>query len=181
MLVDTIDSILVRVARQAPPSKLFRMVGIDIPRNLCAVSRYRDSLLIRPKTARRERLWLEAVDLHYFTPQEIADAAGLSLRRVQFGLKRARGMRIDFQTVWDVEWVTTSNVFNCVNQCEWHNREEIPKGLARGCLACLRSGLDYLIRQPSTKELEHGVLEAPPEQEAPKEFAERMHGKAKPM
>jgi hypothetical protein len=119
--------------------------------------------LIRPKTARRERLWMEAVDLHYISPGEIAQVTGLSVRRIQYGIKRARGMALDFATVWDIEWRMTPNAFNQVNQCEQHNWEDIPKGLAIGCMACLRSGLDHLIRAGRTPKPEKptGPLEEP--------------------
>lgn len=127
---------------------------------------------IRPKTARRERLWVEAVDLHYFTPQEVADAAGLSLRRVQYGLKRAREMAIDFQTVWDIEWRTSPNVFDPgMSNCEWHDRRDIPNGLAIGCLSCLRSGLESLIARSRPKS-EPGK---PSPSDQRKSFAERHH------
>jgi hypothetical protein len=119
---------------------------------------------------------MEAVDLHYFSVQEIADAAGLSVRRIQRGIKRAREMALDFQTIWAIEWRTTPNVFNRENQCEWHNWEEIPQGLEIGCLACVKCGLDYLIREPTKHERATGQPE-PRRQKPQAAFAERMHGK----
>ena len=135
-----------------------------------------DSALIRPKTARRERLWMEAVDLHYFSPLEIAEAANLSVRRIQAGIKRAREMKLDLPTIWDIEWRTTPNAFTQATQCEQHEFGDIPKGLAIGCLACLRTGLDHLIRKPTKQERAEGdqPRKAPPEPAKP--FAERKFG-----
>ncbi len=126
--------------------------------------------MIRPKTARRERIWLEAVDLHYFTPQEIADAAGLSLRRIQAGLKRAREMQLDFISIWEIEWRMTPNAFTQQHQCEWHNYEDIPAGFKIGCLACMRTGIEHLVRNSRAKS-------EPPRTrtEKQKSFAERHH------
>lgn len=120
-----------------------------------------DTKVARPKTARLERLWMELVDLFYVTPREIAEMSGLSIRRIQYGLKRARGMALDLATIWDVEWRTTPNVFNQKNQCEQHAWEEIPKGLSIGCLACLRTGLDHLIRAGAIPAPEKRVPDPP--------------------
>lgn len=117
--------------------------------------------MIRTKTARRERLWMEAVDLHYFTIKEIAEMSGLSIRRIQYGVKRARGMALDFATIWDVEWRTTPNAFNQANQCELHGWADIPKGLNIGCLSCLRTGLDHLIRAGAIPAPEKRVPDPP--------------------
>ncbi len=106
----------------------------------------------RPNTSKRDRLWQECVDLDYMTPREIADFCGYPLRTVQAGIKRARGLKLDFATVWDICWLTTPNVFIEASQCELHDSKDIPRGLAIGCLYCLRTGLDYLIRGPSPAE-----------------------------
>ncbi len=126
--------------------------------------------------ARRDRLWLEAVDRYFLTPQEIADMCNVSVRTVYYGLKRARGQELDFQTIWDIEWRTTPNAFTETTQCEQHAWQDIPKGLAVGCLACLRTGLDHLIRQPTTREREHGELEKPPDPEPTKSYAQQKFG-----
>jgi hypothetical protein len=123
----------------------------------------------RPKTARREALWLKAVEEHYLTPQEIAEASGLSVRQIQRGLKRARGAKLDFWTAFDVEWIMNSNPFMFEHQCEWHNYTDIPRGVKEGCLYCLRAGLSHLMNgygQPVT-------IEAGEKPRDPQTFAQR--------
>ncbi len=128
----------------------------------------------RPGTARREAMWLKAVEEYFFTPQEIADAANLSVRRVQMGLKRARGAKLDFFTVFDVEWIMCSNPFTAEHQCQWHNFKDIPKGIRQGCLFCLKAGLTHLMGK-------HGKpIPGQEEKKEPgKSFAERKHGTKK--
>jgi hypothetical protein len=121
---------------------------------------------------------MECVDLDYLTPREIAEQCGYPVRTVRAGIQRARGLKLDLATVWEIEWRSTPNVFGQATQCELHDFTDIPKGLAIGCLACLKTGLDYLIRRPTTREKEHGNV-VPPKQEPPKDFAERHHRKDK--
>ena len=99
---------------------------------------------------RREHLWMEAVDLCYVTPGELARWTGLTVRRIQQGIKRARGVQIDLETIWQIEWMANDgNTFS--NSCDIHGGpgQEFPRGLPRGCLKCLRSGLDHLIHRPT--------------------------------
>ncbi len=104
-----------------------------------------DGALRKPKTARIEALWLEAVTEHFFTVEELARLSGKSKRRIQAGLKSARENPISFAKVWAVEWISTPNAFVEAGQCEWHAGEPIPEGLAKGCLFCLKAGLEALI------------------------------------
>ncbi len=99
----------------------------------------------KPKTARIEALWLEGFTRFFMSVQELATLSGKSARRIQAGLKRAREDPIEFPTVWDVEWISTPNAFVKEEQCKWHAGEPIPDGLKRGCLFCLRAGLEVLI------------------------------------
>lgn len=79
--------------------------------------------------------------------------------------------------VWDICWLTTPNVFIESTQCELHDSKDIPKGLAIGCLYCLRTGLDYLIRRPTTKEMTEGELPAEPKPEPDtRTYAQRKFG-----
>jgi hypothetical protein len=104
-----------------------------------------DIVSARPATARKEAIWLEART--YLSVQEIASIAGVSCRRVQQGLKRAQGLKLDLATVWKIEWIVNPNAFTAQNQCKFHGGpgREIPRELPIGCLHCLRSGLDHLI------------------------------------
>jgi hypothetical protein len=119
---------------------------------------------------------MEAVDLYYFTPKEIADAAGLSVRRIQAGIKRAREMALDLPDIFKIEWISNANAFTEHNQCEWHSWKEIPQGIEKGCEFCLKTGLEWLIARSRPK-TEPGK---PSPSEKRKSFAERHHkGKKK--
>jgi hypothetical protein len=99
--------------------------------------------LRKPKTARIETLWLEAVEKLYWTVDDLVSFTGKSKRRIQAGLKRARDEPIEPATVWDIEWRSSPNAFVAAHQCEWHGGEtgRIPEGYPVGCLFCLEAGL----------------------------------------
>ncbi len=99
----------------------------------------------KPKTGRREALWLEAVNQVGWTVQDLMRATGLAKSRIYEGLKRARSESYDLPTIWDIEWISTPNVFIQAQQCQWHAGQPIPDGLRIGCLSCLRAGLETLI------------------------------------
>lgn len=93
---------------------------------------------------------MELIDIHYFTPREIAKSTGLTVRRIQQGVKRAREMQVDLATIWRIEWVANDgNSFN--NACDIHGgpNQEFPRELPKGCQKCCKSGLDHLIHRPS--------------------------------
>lgn len=99
---------------------------------------------------RREQWWMAAVDLVYVTPGELAQWTGLTVRRIQQGIKRARGIKIDLPTIWEIEWMSNEgNTFS--NSCDVHGGpgQEFPRGMPIGCLKCLRCGLDHLIHRPA--------------------------------
>jgi hypothetical protein len=112
--------------------------------HFCAVGKVCER---RPRTARREALWLEAVEKLGWTVAQLVQATGLGKRRIQQGLKRARNEPIEEspQTVFDIEWISTANAFTIANQCHWHQNQPIPEGIAKGCLYCLDSGLRILM------------------------------------
>jgi hypothetical protein len=119
-------------------------------------------------------MWLKAVEIHYLTPKEIAEASGLSVRQIQRGLKRARREKIDFETAWDTEWIMNPNPFTEEHQCAWHGKADIPKGVKQGCLFCLRGGLLHLIRSGRRA----CPADQKPEPKDSRTFAERKHGKS---
>lgn len=120
---------------------------------------------------------MECVDLDYMTPKEIAEMCGYPVRTVRAGIQRARGLKLDLATVWEIEWRTTPNAFKGESQCELHNWEDIPKGLAIGCLACLKSGLDHLIMKMAPKSEPDKKTEVGKTDET---FAKRHHPEKKP-
>ncbi len=108
-----------------------------------------DRVLRKPKTARREALWLEAVNKLFWTVDDLMAETGLSRRRIQTGLKRARDEPIEMPTVWDIEWRSSPNAFVEAHQCDWHGGENgtIPEDYPVGCLFCLKAGLTAMIRR----------------------------------
>lgn len=121
---------------------------------------------------------MECVDLDYLTPRDISQLCGYPVRTVRAGIQRARGLKLDLATVWEIEWRTTPNVFGQATQCEQHGFGEIPRGLAIGCLACLKTGLDHLIRKPTTAERSEGdqPRKAPPKPASPTDYAQAKFG-----
>jgi hypothetical protein len=90
---------------------------------------------------------------------DLARATGLSKRRIQMGLARARNEPYDLPTIWQIEWRHSPNPFR-TSGCEVHSGT-IPAGLPIGCLACLESGLDHLIRIGRKPEAENKVYTPP--------------------
>ena len=101
----------------------------------------------KPKTARIEALWLEAIERLFWTVDELVAFTGKSKRRIQAGLKRARDEPIEISTVWDIEWRSSPNAFVAEHQCEWHGGTtgKIPEDYPIGCLFCLEAGLKAMI------------------------------------
>ncbi len=103
--------------------------------------------LRKPKTARLEALWLEAVNKLFWTVDDLIAFTGKSRRRIQAGLKRARDEPIEMPTVWDIEWRSSPNAFVQQHQCDWHGGStgKIPEDYPIGCLFCLEAGLRAMI------------------------------------
>jgi hypothetical protein len=103
--------------------------------------------LRKPKTARIEALWLEAVTRFFWTVDDLCRFSGKSKRRIQAGLKRAKDEPIEIKTVWAIEWVSNANSFVPEHQCTWHGgaQGKIPEDFPVGCLYCMKAGLTAMI------------------------------------
>lgn len=129
----------------------------------------------KAQTRRRENLWMEAVDLEFRTVRELSLMTGLSIRRIQVGIKRARQVPLDPVSLWEIMWHHTPNVFK-TNGCEWHGGPDgvIPKDLPDGCLRCLKSGLDHMIAQGRPIPADRKVPETPKPKETRRQRRSRL-------
>lgn len=112
----------------------------------------------KPKTARIEALWLEAITRLFWTVDDLVRETGKSKRRIQAGLKHAREEPLEIKTIWAIEWRSSPNAFVPAHQCDWHGGEtgKIPEDVPVGCLLCMKAGMEAMIRR-------HGK---PPKEEA---------------
>jgi hypothetical protein len=115
----------------------------------------------RPKTARKERVWLAAIESGLFSTRELADLWNTSIRVVQRGVARARGIAADLSSIWQIEWIWSANAFIAASQCEWHHGEAILQGLEIGCLFCTKTGIEVLAARDDRRSREEQPKEPP--------------------